>query len=80
MGADGDNHEGQDDVDEVEDSEGVFQDYLCDGISGFLGSTVDLAGFNFGFDLLRGESIMVHGNIIAWIITVGKQSGMGFKQ
>ena len=62
--ADGQNHEGEDEVDEVEDGEGVFEDDFWDGASGFLRGAVDFALGDFGLDLFGSKTLWIHRIIV----------------
>ena len=65
VGANRDNHEGEDEVDEVENGEGVPEDDSADGI-GILGrSTINLALLDFGLDLRGSEAGECHRIIVA---------------
>ncbi len=52
VGANRDNHEGEDEVYEVENREGVFEDDFRDGVFGVFGRLVDLSLLDAGLDLL----------------------------
>ena len=57
IGADHEDHDGEDEVDEVKDSEGVSQDDFWDSVLGFLRGAVDFALGSFGLDLLSSETL-----------------------
>ena len=56
IGANRDNHEGKDEVDEVEDGKGVRQDDFADGVLVFGGGAVDATICLTFFDLFFGEA------------------------